>query len=397
MDKIQFSSHCFVFAQAWPSWSYTLSSMGCTKLTTSVEWSGAVPRKEFEATELGGTLQEMVGARKALLQTERPLVFIQGTKSFVDRIIRDVGSHPCGLICAVVPKLSKKIGSLSMHGFGGLSWRALSHKQVCGATTGDWLVGSNCTIKKNLFWTSDVKRNLGHSLSDVESGTVVSKGKPATTFKKLPVYRSNDRVPPGLKRFSVEFGSVFERNLPVLRTITDREMMEVYDVEIPTQTALRKFWKKESVTASRAFCCAAPAKLLRTAARTVLLATGSVTILDLNVDNRSAAEKLKTAPSVTVDPKAAPKFGYEADSPSTKTETKLPSEPSMPSQPSVKATKNDDAQVDPTQWNLWCVDQFDPDDLASTPLVCVAGSFSEEKHGRLFKAMRSWMHKLYRR
>ena len=69
----------------------------------------------------------------------------------------------------------------------------------------------------------------------------------------------------------------------------------------------------------------------------------------------------------------------------------------MSSHPSVKATKNDDAQVDPTQWNLWCVDQFDPEDLDSTPLVCVAGSFSEEKHGRLFKAMRSWMHKLYRR
>ena len=161
---------------------------------------------------------------------------------------------------------------------------------------------------------------------------------------------------------------------------------------------MRKFWKRESVTASRAFCCAAPAKLLRSAARTVLLATGSVTILDLNVDNRSAADRLKTAPSVAVDPKAAPRFGYEANSPPTnKEETKLPPEPSTSSHPSVKATKNDDAQVDPTQWNLWCVDQFDPDDLASTPLVCVAGSFSEEKHGRLFKAMRSWMHKLYRR
>ena len=36
VDKIIFSSQCFVFAQSWPSWSYTLRSMGCSDLVTAV-------------------------------------------------------------------------------------------------------------------------------------------------------------------------------------------------------------------------------------------------------------------------------------------------------------------------------------------------------------------------
>ena len=150
VDRIVFSSRCFVFSQSWPSWSFTLSSMGCSDLVTSVEWGCAVSRKEFEATELGGTLEDAGKAKERLKSVKRPLVFIQGTKSFVGKIIRDVGSHPCGLICTAIPK---NAGVNKMQSFGGLSWRELSLKQVCGATTGSWLIGTNCTIKKNLFWT----------------------------------------------------------------------------------------------------------------------------------------------------------------------------------------------------------------------------------------------------
>ena len=65
-----------------------------------------------------------------------------------------------------------------------MSWCEMSHKQVCGATTGDWLICSNCTITKNLFWTSDVKYDLGHSLTDVESGTV-APGQASVCFKEI--------------------------------------------------------------------------------------------------------------------------------------------------------------------------------------------------------------------
>ena len=116
----------------------------------------------------------------------------------------------------------------------GLSWRELSHKQVCGATTGSWLIGTNCTIKKKLFWSSEVSRNLSHSLSKVESGVEVTSGKRTSSYKGMPVFRGKDRAPPGVKDIAVEYSSAYKRDKPVLRSITDREMMDVYDVEIPT-------------------------------------------------------------------------------------------------------------------------------------------------------------------
>ena len=102
VDKIIFSSRCFVFSQAWPSWSFTLNSMGCSDLVTSVEWGCAISRKEFESTELGETLADMGRAKERLKSVKRPLIFIQGSKSFVGKIIQDIGSHPCGLICTTV-------------------------------------------------------------------------------------------------------------------------------------------------------------------------------------------------------------------------------------------------------------------------------------------------------
>ena len=98
VDKIIFSSRCFVFSQSWPSWSFTLNSMGCTDLVTSVEWGCGVSRKEFEATELGKSLLDVGNAKSQVKTVDRPLIFIQGSKGFAGKIIQDIGSHPCGLI-----------------------------------------------------------------------------------------------------------------------------------------------------------------------------------------------------------------------------------------------------------------------------------------------------------
>ena len=53
--------------------------------------------------------------------------------------------------------------------------------------------------------------------------------------------------------------------------------------------------------------------------------------------------------------------------------------------------------MDSTQWDLWCVDHILPTRSdGPPPLVCNSGTFSREKHGRLFTALRGWMHQLYR-
>ena len=89
---------------------------------------------------------------------------------------------------------------------------------------------------------SQVSHNLGHSVSNVEGGTEVTSDEPATSNKGVLVFHGRDRAPLHVRRdIAVKYNSVYKRDRRVLRAITDREMMEVYDLEIPTQGSLEKF------------------------------------------------------------------------------------------------------------------------------------------------------------
>ena len=188
LESVEFSSECFVFSQHWPSWSFALSALACRTLTTAVEWNSTVARKEFESTDLGATLTNMGAAKAKLLNVNKPLVYVQGSKSFVRRILLDLVGKECGLVSAIIPKEVKDKGGSNLLGLGGLTWKQLSHRQVSGATQGTWMLGTSCNIKKHFFWASKVKRNLSHNLSSLESGTVVPEGKPLAIFHGKPVY-----------------------------------------------------------------------------------------------------------------------------------------------------------------------------------------------------------------
>ena len=193
-----------------------------------------------------------MGAAKAkLLKVNKPLVYVQGSKSFVRRVLLDLVGKECGLVSAMVQKEAKDKGGDNLLALGGLSWKQMSHRKVSGATQGTWMLGTSCNIKKHFFWASKVKRNLGHNLGSLESGTAVPEGKPLATFHGQPVYQAHQRVPAGERQLTVEFPSVFKKNLPVLRQATDREMMELYDLDIPTQKGLQGFWEEKKVRATR--------------------------------------------------------------------------------------------------------------------------------------------------
>ena len=236
-------------------------------------------------------------------------------------------------------------------------------------------------MKKKLFWSSEVSRNLSHSLSKVESGVEVTSGKRTSSYKGMPVFRGEGQAPPGVKDIALEYSSVYKRDKPALRSITDREMMEVYYVKNPTQQNLEGFWAKNKVTASRSFCHAAPAKLLCSAARAALLVSGSVTILGLGVDSCTDEQKAARVKVESFDPATAPKFGYEENLDGVAGSSRKQDGGTGGSKPDVKAAKNDDAEVDSSQWDLWCVDHFDSTSITGTPLVCVAGTFDESRHG----------------
>ena len=134
VDRMVFSSRCFVFSQSWPSWSFTLNLMGCSDLVKSVEWGCAVSQKEFESTELGGTLVDAVKAKERSRSVKRPLVLFKVQRALWARLSVMWPLTFCGFICTTIPKNPGMVKK--MQSFGGLSWRELSCKQVCGATTG---------------------------------------------------------------------------------------------------------------------------------------------------------------------------------------------------------------------------------------------------------------------
>jgi hypothetical protein len=334
----------------------------------------------------------MGAAKASLLRSDKPLVYIQGSRAFVTRVLLDLTGKECGLISAIVPKEDVVKGGQRLGSLGGLSWKQLCHRKVSGATQGAWMLGTSCTIKKQLFWASKVKRNLGHNLSNLESGSPAPPGKPLAEYKGQPIFRQHQRLPAAVTNVTVEYPSVFHGNQAVIRNITDRELMEVYDVDIPTQTSLQAFWKNENLRATRAFCLAAPVKVLVAGARAALLVSGNVAIPQLGLFRG----KEGGSTFAEFDPARVPRYGLERDDLSLNINQSTLEKP-VGVKPDVKAVKRDDAQVDSSQWDIWCVDHLDTKGLKKPPLVCLPGTFSLERHGRLFDALRGLLHRVYRK
>ncbi len=406
----------FVFAQRWPSWSFAVEALGFKDISTCVDWSGAVAREEFRSTSLGPTLVTLSAIKRRLENYKAsklmpPLVFIQGNLIYLEsclKLFTNAGID-CACICASIRNLDGSyLPPKDVHRIKSLHWREVSHKGMAGVTTGNWHFGSSVNLTSfGGLKLSPIRRTMTHVLKTTERGTYcTSKAK---SFRGLTVHERNTRAPFGIKRFGVITPSVFipasEASNLVLREITIRELMDVYDMELSVQRELHEFWSTSQSHPSREFVLQTPVKALFGPASQVL---GALTLsqlsspLDATCDPLGIESDKAPVPvpdillqsEMAVDSGSAPlpsqhtNFGMEPDVTPT-------ADPSS-SGPDVKAAKHDDAEVNVAEWDLWTVNNYLPPTPADAPKICIPGSYNDAtKH--CFQMIRRFMLRAYKR
>ncbi len=393
----------FVFAQRWPSWAFTADALGLSDIVTCVDWNGAVGREEFRATSLGDTLTSLT-VTKALIKAEvanlkRPLVFIQGDPSYLDLCIRLFDNVDVGCICASVRNLDGSfLSPRSVRHIPSLHWRSVSHKSMAGVTSGSWLFGSTLNIAKHGgLRLSKMRRTLRHVLKTTERGTPLTDDS-TSTFRALPVSRFTSRAPLGMKRFAVTAPSIF---LPrastasqVVREVTIRELMDIYDLELSVQTSLLDFWTSSGANPSREFTQQTPMKALFGPASQILAAlvsppdaTASVSTEEPVVLPDIILQSELPSPAPSADPTDT--FGMEPDTPPA-------ASGASDATPAIKAVKHDDAEVNVEEWDRWTVDNYHPPTPADAPIICIPGTYNEDTKHR-FQVLRKFMLRAYKR
>ena len=165
--------------------------------------------------------------------------------------------------------------------------------------------------------------------------------------------------------------SVFTRKNLVARQLTDRELMDAYDIEIPDQKLLKTLQEVNISKLSRSYAKEAPLKVLMAATRALVLFIEPV---GKGLDSENDASSGINLPE-------------EVDNmESSNTQTG----------PDDVAAKNNDAVVDIIKWDRWSVDNFQGDPPGGISLICKAGTYSPA-HLRLFDALRALLLRQCRR
>lgn len=166
--------------------------------------------------------------------------------------------------------------------------------------------------------------------------------------------------------------SVFNRNKDVLRLLSKDELMEAYDLELGSQAALHKYWNDSGSIATLGFTDQAPLKVLRRILESAFKAVTTLRDHLCPCDNASA----ETVKHSNVDRNRRITLGDEDTILSDYTE---------------KAARPDDAEADIKDWDIYSVKSFH-----RRTLVCT-GVYDEEDHSCLFNALRSLLHRHYRK
>ena len=361
LEFVSCTDQCIVFAEHWPSWSFALTTVGVKNLKTIVGSNSALTRQELKATCVGDSLTSWVKLRQEWenFGAKGPRVFIQGSSQFVEDMLKMIDGRVTKSVSAMTPKSSG--GELRLEGLSAR--REVSHKSQGGVTTGKWTLHSKFKVE---LPSNGVKRLLGHIVTPVESGRPLSSDDKAFT--------KTERIPSGVRNILVHVPSVFTRNNLVARQLTDRELMDAYDIEIPDQKLLKTFQEVNTSKLSRSYVKEAPLKVLMAATRALLF-------VEPEPDKEGTQEAGGVGKGLDSENDASSgiKLPEEVDN----------TEPSnTQTGPDDIAAKNDDAVVDIIKWDRWSVDNFEGDPRGGMSIVCKAGTYSPA-HLRLFDGLRA--------
>ena len=195
------------------------------------------------------------------------------------------------------------------------------------------------------------------------------------------------------------------------------ELLDVYDIEVNTQKELGNYWRRGHCSPSCAFACAAPLKVGVEVTRLFYdklrgdgWQHGSPYMNDLAVsrkrtvsENKSKCTKLVAAGDHPEGPRIKrPRHFSQAETnpqdttPSEEESVRREGDREDLGEPSVKATKSDDAKVNKQQWDVWSVENFEPEGKVAAK-VCIPGTYCQKLHGNLFSCLRKVAMRWYRK
>ncbi len=386
------NKHHLVFTDNWPSFAFSLLSLGCANITVlcSCEriFNFLKPLGLFNIVSVKLTGSEAHDCKTVLKDLSTDFVWMQGSVGFISctqEIMNEV-DHTNSISKIWIRSASRKSRKTGP---------VISHATVGGVTSGKWeIFGSDTPLLdhdnfKVRLHKPSVERRLGHILKDtVKQGISVGTSAISSRFLgKQRTYASPDRIPSGRWKVPVLSGCVFKASKLVKRWLTLEELEDAYDLQVDMGDLLMMSEKGKAII-KEDLVNSVPGKVTHRIVESVLIQADRC-----NVPSTSASKATtRSGPRVKW-------LDFEDE------ESALNEE---------KAARNDDLEADGEQWDNYVVHHFDPveewklmavlphydevsacmADMATRsthtptrPLICVGGSVTEN-HRRLFELLR---------
>jgi len=372
-----------VLSEGWPSWSFTLDGLNCTKLFTYCDFVSFKVKNEFLFSSLGRShIESWSDLINVVAGQGSPIVFMQGSGSFCKTML----AKTCDLLPLSLVVVTRREEELTWS--GSVEDTLVHHFEVGGMTDGAWSIRSNRNLALE---TSGLRRSLGMILQPVNSGKRMTEERCLKRAKSMGAIEGVDLVPAGRKRLKVLSPSVFTQDDLVLRDMLPCELMDAYDVEVTVQDALKEASRIHSVPLSLAFVLEAPGKLLTAVGQAVLKGLLNPCPLEMETKNDEA--------NLASDKVCTPIFSVAAKALDTQVPDSVTIDPvakEVSTEPDVEAAKEDDAAVNFGVWDKRSVENFNDTEANRGALICIKGTHCKETHGRLFDAFRVLLLRRYR-
>ena len=371
----QLNLHSLVFSQGWPSWTMALEGLGFNSIKTICTFDSVTAREEFKSTSFGNTLMNLSLFGQWLIDHSNDgIIFIQGSQSYLKDIKVLIGDHY---------EYLPLIFACSDPNFHSIDCIRLSHRSVGGVLSSAWSIYFENLTKIHIESQSICR--VMHQIVDSVQGPASIRSIEKYDDSS-PILSTNDLVPWGKSQLLIRAPSVFYKGELVTRFLSTKELMNAYDLELIIQKELTSFWRSQQIEPTYSFTRQIPIKVLRTIGNGVVASFQETTVLDedsIGSDNSDATVKgmnlsipsMLITSSKVIDDDDFSLVGEDANQ-------------------IDKAARPDDAEADPSDWDVWSVDHFSS--INTTAKVC-NGDYDCMAHTRFFDAWRKLLERKYRK
>ncbi len=244
VPKLEVGFDSWIVAEGWPSWAFSLQSLGCKHMKVS---SKGLSLRELACLK-GTSLKDSIVPWRNLdrsMQDTRPnarpkFMWIQGSEDFVTQAVNKAKENGFTAITVCIVANSSRMPTIDP--MPQSSWYKMKHSTVGGRTRGAWFVSSTLNLDlQTLNASSNVQRTLRDVLKPTVHGTALDSSKVDHLMSKQGFISGDRRVLPCRSKIKVIAPSVFSPSGFVYRLLSESELMDVYDVdEVVKQSLLHE-------------------------------------------------------------------------------------------------------------------------------------------------------------